>query len=147
MVTPHWLMRSVLKGNAMSKITPEQIRAAAEDACNKGFPYFKHGESSTEPHDITPDYEAALRIAETLPDCFVHVTCRTDDNLSGLFRFYGKFMATPNFLAEVHLDVDRYTANLYSKHLAHFFHLYMRQEPKEVYVIPTTYNEVVNREG
>jgi len=63
-------VRSDLKGNAMSKITPEQIRAAAEDACNKGFPYFKHGESSTPPHDITKDIDAALKIGEVLPDCF-----------------------------------------------------------------------------
>ena len=144
---PRLLMRSVLKGNAMSKITPEQIRAAAEDACNKGFPYFKHGESSTPPNDLTEDLDAALKIGEVLPDCFESVSCNTSGNVLGHFAFKGYFRPSETLEVELTLVVDRYGAELSSTHLADFFKLYVLQEPREIPVIPTTYNEVVNREG
>ncbi len=131
----------------MGKITPEQIRAAAEDACNKGFPYFKHGESSTPPHDITRDLDAALKIGEVLPDCFEYVSCNTSGNVLGHFVFKGYFRPSETLEVEVTLVVDRYGAEFSSTHIAEFFQRYVLQEPREIPVIPTTYNEVVNREG
>lgn len=131
----------------MSKITPEQIRAAAEAACNKGFPYFKHGESSTPPHDITKDLDAALKIGEVLPDCFEYVSCDTSSNILGHFVFKGYFKPSETLEVEVTLDVDRYDAEFSSTHIVEFFKRYVLQEPREIPVIPTTYNEVVNREG
>lgn len=131
----------------MSKITPEQIRAAAEDACNKGFPYFKHGESSTPPNDLRDDLNEALKIGETLPDCFNTVSCNTSTNLVGVFTFSGTFITQENKEANVILCVDRHDSALRSKNIAEFFKRYVIQEPREIPVIPTTYNEVVDREG
>lgn len=131
----------------MGKITPEQIRAAAEAACNKGFPYFKHGESATPPNDLTEDLDAALKIGEVLPDCFEYVSCDTSSNILGHFVFKGDFSPSETLKVEVALVVDRYGAELSSQHLAGFFKRYVLRKPREILVIPTTYNEVVNREG
>ena len=131
----------------MSKITPEQIRAAAEAACNKGFPYFKHGESSTPPNDLTEDLDAALKIGEVLPDCFDYVTCDTSSNILGHFVFKGCFRPSETLKVEVTLDVDRYDAEFSSTHIVEFFKRYVLREPREIPVSPTTYNDVVDREG
>lgn len=92
------------------KVTEEELLNIAKDACNQGFPYFKHGFSSTRPHSIEHDLNAAERIRKVLPDCFSEVKCDTSNNISGTFTFSCKIPNenVPNKNIEAYLNVNRY---------------------------------------
>lgn len=99
----------------MSKVTEEKLLEVAKAECNQGFPYFKHGTSSTRPHSIEHSLEAAERIRKVLPDCFSEVKCDTSDNLCGNFTFKCKVPNenVPNKNIEVYLNVNRYGVGMH----------------------------------
>ena len=90
----------------MSKVTKEDIIAAAKAACNS-FPFFKHGFSATPAHDITEDLDAAIKVNELLPDMFDNVTCDTSDNIVGTFKFQGIFKNSKGNNIPVDVYVDK----------------------------------------
>jgi len=97
------------------KVTEEELLNTAKNACNQGFPYFKHGISSTRPHSIERDLETAERIRKVLPDCFSEVECNTSNNLSGNFTFTCK-IPNENVLhksIEAYVHVNRYGVGTY----------------------------------
>ena len=112
------------------KVTEEKLLNAAKDACNQGFPYFKHGTSSTQPHSIERDLEAAERIRKVLPDCFSEVVCDVSSNLCGDFTFSCK-VPNENVLhksIEASVHVNRYGAGTYFRDLEsaeEFFKLFV----------------------
>lgn len=99
----------------MSKVTEEELLNTAKNACNQGFPYFKHGISSTRPHSIERDLEVAERIRKLLPDCFSEVKCDTSNNLSGNFTFTGKVPNenVPYKNIEIYVHVNRFGVGTY----------------------------------
>ena len=92
------------------KVTEEELLNTAKNACNQGFPYFKHGISSTPPHSIERDLEAAERIRKVLPDCFSEVKCDTSDNICGNFTFKCNIPNEnlPSKRIEAYVYVNRY---------------------------------------
>jgi hypothetical protein len=98
----------------MSKITEEKLLEVTKAECNQGFPYFKHGFSSTRPHSIEQDLEVAERIRKILPDCFSEVECDTSDNLCGNFTFRCKVPNenVPHKNIEASVHVNRYGAGI-----------------------------------
>ncbi len=94
----------------MSKVTEEKLIEVAHKACNQGFPYFKHGISSTPPSSIERDLEAAERIRKVLPDCFDEVTCDTSSNICGDFTFKCNIPDEniPSKRIEAYVYVNRY---------------------------------------
>ena len=128
----------------MSKVTKEDIIAAAKAACNS-FPFFKHGFSATPPHDITEDLDAAIKFSEQFPNCFDTVSCDTSNNIVGTFKFTGHFNNEEN--SSFHVYVDHLDAVMRGRpdHLMMIFlHLYSMRAPVEPVV---TYNDVVQRDG
>lgn len=99
----------------MSKVTEEELLNTAKNACNQGFPYFKHGISRTRPHSIERDLDAAERIRKLLPDCFSEVKCDTSNNLSGNFMFTGRVPNenVPYKNIEIYVHVNRYGVGTY----------------------------------
>lgn len=99
----------------MSKVTEEELLNTAKNACNQGFPYFKHGISRTRPHSIERDLDAAERIRKLLPNCFSEVTCDTSNNLSGNFMFTGRVPNenVPYKNIEIYVHVNRYGVGTY----------------------------------
>lgn len=99
----------------MSKVTEEELLNTAKNACNQGFPYFKHGISRIRPHSIERDLEAAERIRKLLPDCFNEVKCDTSNNLSGNFMFTGKVPNenVPYKNIEIYVHVNRFGVGTY----------------------------------
>jgi hypothetical protein len=92
------------------KVTEEELLNTAKNACNQGFPYFKHGISSTPPQSIERDLEAAERIRKVLPDCFSEVKCDTSDNICGNFTFKCNIPNEnlPSKRIEAYVYVNRY---------------------------------------
>ena len=97
------------------KVTEEELLNTAKDACNLGFPNFKHGFSSTRPHSIEHDLEAAEQIRKVLPDCFSEVKCDTSDNLCGNFTFKCNVPDEnlPSKRIEAYVHVNRYGAGMH----------------------------------
>lgn len=97
------------------KVTEEELLNIAKDACNQGFPYFKHGFSSTRPHSIEHDLNAAERIRKVLPDCFSEVKCDTSDNLCGNFTFKCNIPNenVPSKKIDARVHVNRYGVGAY----------------------------------
>lgn len=99
----------------MSKVTEEELLNTAKNACNQGFPYFKHGISRIRPHSIERDLEAAEQIRKVLPDCFSEVECDTSDNLCGNFTFRCKVPNenVPHKNIEASAHVNRYGVGIH----------------------------------
>lgn len=97
------------------KVTEEELLNTAKKACNQGFPYFKHGISSTPPSSIERDLEAAERIRKVLPDCFSEVKCDTSDNICGNFTFKCNIPDEnlPSKRIEAYVYVNRYDVETY----------------------------------
>lgn len=96
------------------KVTEEELLNVAKAECQV-FPYFKHGFSSTRPHSIVRDLEAAERIRKVLPDCFSEVTCDTSNNLCGNFTFKCNIPNenVPYKRIEVSVHVNQYGVGTY----------------------------------
>ncbi len=132
----------------MSKITTEQITAAAMAACNS-FPYFKHGFSATPPNDITADLGAAIKVNNLLPDIFEEVSCDTSDNIVGTFKFRGTFKNSKGDNVGVDVFVDRYDVAFRARPnvMVELMQAYLNKEPRSPVEPVTTYTDVVQRDG
>lgn len=132
----------------MSKITTEQITAAAMAACNS-FPYFNHGFSVTPPHNITDDLDAAIKVNELLPAIFDEVSCDTSGNIVGTFKFRGTFKNSKGDNVAVEVYVDRYevTFNGRPNVMVELMQAYLNKEPRSPVEPVTTYTDVVERDG
>ena len=132
----------------MSKITTEQITAAAKAACNS-FPFFKHGFSATPPHDITEDLDAAIKVNELLPDIFDNVSCDTANNIVGTFKLQGIFKNSKGNIVPVQVHVDRYDVSFsaWPSNMIELMQAYLNKEPRSPVEPVVTYTDVVQRDG